>query len=139
MIFFCSKTTTVPSILGKRRRRKVSMKPSKIVTWDREVICLPHSYMKMFSTNGVMPIPRKKKDILASFGLVGRLHLESDWSESEVITEIRSTFSENVTEDIQFQFLQFIAYQHSFTIIWVGLLVSYNHLIQTLVTYISVS
>ena len=107
MIFFCSETTTVPSILGKRQRRKVSMKPSKIVTWDREVVCLPHSYMKMFSTNGVMPIPRKKKDILASFGLVGRLHLESDWLESEVITEIRSTFSENVTEDIQFQFLQF--------------------------------
>ena len=26
----------------------------------------------------------KRKDIFASFGLVGWLHLESDWSESEV-------------------------------------------------------
>lgn len=49
----------------------------------------------------------KKKDVLASFGLVGRLHLESDWSESEVIAEICLTFSDNVTEDVQFQFLQF--------------------------------
>lgn len=39
--------------------------------------------------------------------MVGQLHLESDWSESEVIAEIRSTFSDNVTEDVQFQFLQF--------------------------------
>jgi len=54
-----------------------------------------------------MPVPQKKKDILATFGLVGKLHLESDWSENEVITEIRSTFSKNVTEDIKFQFLQF--------------------------------
>ena len=101
-----AEATTVPLILGKRRRRKVSVKPSKVVAWDREVVCLPHSYMKLFSTNGVMLIPRKKKDTLASFGLVGRLHLESDWSECEVVAEICSTFSD-LTEDIQFQFLQF--------------------------------
>lgn len=95
-----------PSILGKRRRRNMSMKSSKIITWDREVICLPKCYMTLFNTKGVMPIPRKKKDILASFGLVGRVHLESDWSEREVIEEMRSTFIESVNENVNFKFLQ---------------------------------
>ena len=99
--------TNVPSILGKRRKRHTSVKPSKITAWDRELVCLPKCYMTMFNTNGVLPIPRKKKDILASFGLVGRLHLESDWSEQEVITEVRSTFTESVNENVNFKFLQF--------------------------------
>ena len=60
---------------------------------------MPHCYMELFSSDGVMPIPRKKKEILASFGLVGRLHLESDWCESEVLAEIRLTFSETVPGD----------------------------------------
>ena len=68
---------------------------------------MPHCYMELFSSNGVMSIPRKKKDILASFGLVGRLHLESNCCESEVLAEIRSTFSETVPGDAQFKFLQF--------------------------------
>ena len=57
--------------------------------------------------NGIMPIPRKKKDVLASFGLVGRLHLESDWTDEEVKEEIRSTFN-NATGDksLLFKFLQ---------------------------------
>ena len=100
-------TTTVPSILGKRRKRHTSVKPSIITAWDRELMCLPKCYMTLFNTNGVLPIPPKKKDILASLGLVGRLHLESDWSKQEVITEVRSTFVESVSENINFKFLQF--------------------------------
>ena len=70
---------TVPSILGKRRKRDHAPKPAKIVSWDREVICLPCCYMELFDSNGVMPIPRKKKDVLASFGLIGKVHLESSY------------------------------------------------------------
>jgi len=100
-----SNSTPLPSIsiLGKRRRN-VSKKNGK-VTWDREIICLPNCYIK-FSSNGVLPIPRKKKDALASFGLVGRLHLESDWSESEVLAKIRSTFHDSIDENTRFKFLQ---------------------------------
>jgi len=101
-----SDSTPLPSIsiLGKRRKY-VSKKNGKVVTWDREIICLPNCCTK-FSSNGVLPISRKKKDVLASFGLVGRLHLESDWSESEVLAEIRSTFHDNLDENTWFKFLQ---------------------------------
>ena len=84
----------------------MAAKASKIVMWDREVVCLPKSYMDLFNSNGVLPIPRKKKDIMASFGLMGKLHLESDWSPAEVVTEIRTTFNE-VMKDEDFKFLQF--------------------------------
>ena len=36
------------------------------------------------SVDGIMPIPCKKKDTLVTFGLVGRIHLESDWTADEV-------------------------------------------------------
>ena len=45
---------------------------------DSEVVCLPQSYMDLFGSDGVLPIPRKKKDVLASFGLLGKVHLESE-------------------------------------------------------------
>lgn len=83
-------------------------KPSKVITWDREVVCLPKSYMELFGSDGVLPIPRKKKDILASFDLVGKLHLESNWTAAEVVEEINSTFSEIMKdENCNFKFLQF--------------------------------
>ena len=97
----CGYSVVTPSMLGKRRKRVVT-KPTKITTWDREIICLPNCY-KELSVNGIMPIPRKKKDVLASFGLVGRLHLESDWTDEEVKEEIRSTFN-NATGDKSFSF-----------------------------------
>ena len=75
-------------------------KPTKIMTWDREIVCLPNCY-KDLSVDGIMPIPRKKKDVLASFGLIGRLHLESDWTDDEVKDEIKSMFHK---EDAPFAF-----------------------------------
>ena len=57
-------------------------------------MCLPQSYMDLFGSDGVLPIPRKKKDVLASFGLVGKVHLESDWTAAELVAEIKSIFSE---------------------------------------------
>ena len=69
---------------------------------------MPQSYMDLFGSDGVLPIPRKKKDVLASFGLVGKVHLESDWTAAEVVAEMKSTFSEVLRgEDCTFKFLQF--------------------------------
>jgi len=62
--------------------------------------------MNLFGSNGVLPIPRKKKNVLASYGLVGQLHLKSDWSESEVLEEIRSTFRDSMHNNSQCKFLQ---------------------------------
>ena len=90
----CSREPPTPYILGKRRRKTMAVKSSKIISWDREIVCLPQSYMDFFGSDGVLPVPRKKKDILASFGLVGKVHLESDWTAAEVVAEMKSTFSE---------------------------------------------
>ena len=69
-------------------------------------MCLPQSYMDLFGSDGVLPIPRKKKDILASFGLVGKVHLESDWTSAEVVAEMKSIFSEVLQgEGCTFKFL----------------------------------
>ena len=69
-------------------------KSSKVVTWDRKVVCLLNSYMELFNSKECCPFHKRKKNNLASFGTVGKLHLESDWSATEVAAEIRSTFSE---------------------------------------------
>lgn len=61
--------------------------------------------MDLFSSNGVLP-NSQKRDILASFSLVGKLHLQADWSAAEVVAEIQSTFSEDMKDD-DFKFLQF--------------------------------
>ena len=96
-----------PSVLGKRRRKSTVAKPSKLITWDREVVYLPKSYMDLFASNGLLPVPHKK-DVLASFDLVRKVHLESDWTAAEVVAEIKSTFNEKLRDDdTNFKFLQF--------------------------------
>ena len=68
-------------------------------------MCLPFSYAKYCSTpNGGISIPRKKKSVLAAHGLIGKVHLESNWSEDEVYDEIRSVFSEPMSNDSTFPF-----------------------------------
>ena len=44
----CSHEPPTRSILGKQRRKTVAAKSSKIISWDREVVCLPQSYMDLF-------------------------------------------------------------------------------------------
>ena len=61
-------------------------------------------FLELFDSNGVMPIPRKKKDVLASFGLIGKIHLECIWTESEVQDEIRSVFEDAMDKDDTFPF-----------------------------------
>ena len=80
----CSREPPTPSILGKRRRKTMTAKSPKIISWDREKVCLPQSYMDLFGSDSVLPIPRKK-DTLASFGLVGKVYLESHWTATEVV------------------------------------------------------
>ena len=45
------------------------------------------------SVNRIMPLPHKKKDTLVTFALVGRIHLESDWTADEVKAKVRSAFN----------------------------------------------
>ena len=99
----------LPSVLGRRRRNRSSAssktKNAKIVSWDRNIVCLPLCYSKYCSTpSSGIAIPRKKKHILAAQGLLGKVHLESDWSENDVFSEIRSVFSKPMGNDAMFPF-----------------------------------
>lgn len=99
----------LPSILGRRRRTRSSAassrtKAPKVVTWDRTIVCLPSCYPQYFGSGRGIAIPRKKRSVLAANGLIGKIHLESDWSEDEVFAEIRSVFSDPMDGDASFPF-----------------------------------
>ena len=51
-------------------------------------MCLPKSYPE--ACGGNIIVPRKKRALFASRGLIGKIHLESDWSEDEVFAEVHS-------------------------------------------------
>ena len=61
-------------------------------------------YAVTVSVDGIMPIPHKKKDTLVTFGLVSRIHLESDWTEDEVKAKVRSAFNDATGGDNSFPF-----------------------------------
>ena len=105
-IVFCS--IPLPSVLGRRRRNHSctsSKTKSRVISWDRNIVCLPACYTKYCSTpTSGIAIPRKKKSILAAQGLIGKVHRESDWNEDDVFNEIRSVFSEPMGDDAAFTF-----------------------------------
>ena len=79
-------------------------KSPKLFSWDCTIICLPSSYPLYCNTAGGIAIPRKKRSILVANGIIGKIHLESDWSEEEVFTEIRSVFSDVMNANASFPF-----------------------------------
>ena len=49
-------------------------------------------------------IPQKKHSLLAKHGLIGIIHLESHWSEEELLAEVCSVFSDAMEGDVSFPF-----------------------------------
>ena len=76
----------------------------KVVAWDRTIICLPSCYPECSKSGKDIAVPRKKRAVLATNGLIGKIHLESDWSEDDVFAEIRSVFSDAMENDTHFPF-----------------------------------
>lgn len=93
--------------MGRRRRVAkcggLKAKAPKLTTWDRTIVCLPSCYVESSRASDI-PIPRKKRSILAASGLIGKIHLESDWLEEEVFAEIRSVFASAMGGDCSFPF-----------------------------------
>ena len=97
----------LPSILGRRRRQRqggAKAKSQKVVSWDRTIICLPSCYPECSKSGKDIAIPRKKRAVLAANGLIGKIYLESDWTEDDVFAEIRSVVSDAMGDDTQFPF-----------------------------------
>lgn len=113
MYLFYFHRIPLPSILGRRRRVSKCVGPKakapKVITWDRTIVCLPSCYVESLKSSDI-PIPRKK---WAANGLIGKIHLESDWTEEEVFAEIRSVFSSAMGDDstfpLQFYYQQALA------------------------------
>ena len=77
-------------------------KSAKVTTWDRTIVCLPQTYPNV--GEDAITIPRKKRPILARHGLIGKIHLESDWSEDAIFAEVRSVFKDAMGADLNFPF-----------------------------------
>ena len=96
----------LPSILGKQRRVHGNtskglkpMKSMKITTWDRTIIFLPVT-LKCEQ----IVVPCKKHSVLTSNGLIGKIHLESNWDQEEVFGEVHSMFKDAIGGDMSFPF-----------------------------------
>ena len=63
---------------------------SKSGVMGSHIICLPSCYQEVSKSGKDIAIRRKKRAILVSNGLIGKVHLESDWTEDKVFTEIGS-------------------------------------------------
>ena len=81
------------------QKKYSSKKKERIFTYDRDIICLPKSYGKGSS----IPVPRSR-NVLASNGLIGKIRVTSEMSESEIFDEIRSVFSQPMNGDPNFRF-----------------------------------
>jgi len=49
-------------------------------------------------------VPHKKRSVLASNGLIGKIHLESNWDDEELFGEVRSVFKDAMGGDMNFPF-----------------------------------
>ena len=110
IIFICC-SLPLTSILGRNRSRRSAAggprpKVAKITTWDRTIVCLPKSYLDIdgSSHGGQIAIPRKRRGILSQYGLIGKIHMESNWTETELMDEVRSVFKSSMGGQLDFPF-----------------------------------
>ena len=87
----CTSITPLPTMFVHKDKRKGQGPAKKVLTYDRNICCLPQSFT---CKNGTIAIPRsyKKRTYLCAHGLVGKIHLTSDMSEDETMDEISSAF-----------------------------------------------
>ena len=94
----------MPSIFSSRQKaKKPPKKAPRVISYDKDVICLLRCYAEKCASG--IPIPRgKARAKLCKMGLVGKLHLNSDMEESEILAETRSVFHDAMDGDGEFPF-----------------------------------
>ena len=76
-------------------------KKIKFLEWDRDIMCIPRS----FANGNDITIPRGQiRSSLATRGLSGKLRLNTNMTEEEIFSEIRSVFSKVMNNDEKFKF-----------------------------------
>ena len=95
----------LPSFLKRKgfSKQSVAKRPKVVKTWDRDVLCIPKNDM---IDSSLLSYPRGKcRAKLATYGLIGKLHLSSDMTDDGVATEIWSIFKGPMNNDPNFPFL----------------------------------
>jgi len=81
-------------------------RPKIMKTWDRDVFCIPQRAAEAETIGGNISYPRgKERAKLATCGLIGKIHLNSEMTDEDVATEIRSVFSGPMNKNPNFPFL----------------------------------
>ena len=105
IVFRRRASSILPSYLkrkGEERFSKAKKAKTPVKTWDRDIVCLPDSLMEK---NKYIPFPRgKTRALLARNCLIGKLHISSEMSESDVFCEMRSVFKDAMQGDPNFPF-----------------------------------
>ena len=86
----------IPSASLQHKKSCEAKKQERVYTYDRVIVCLPKSHA---DADGLGKIPRKK-ELLASNKLLGKIRLKSSMSESKIMDEIRSVFRKPVNDDL---------------------------------------
>ncbi len=84
-----------------------SKRPKCVISWDRDVVCLPNNYFPGDSEkkNATIPYPRGKyRTYLARMKLIGKVHLTSDMTVDEAMNEFRSAFLGPMNKNPNFRF-----------------------------------
>lgn len=93
----------LPSLFQKTKLTSKKSKTTKVVQYNRDIICLPSHYAQGGSKS--VQIPRgKQRAQLADMGLQGKVTLTSEMSEEAIRAEIRSAFMEAMENDPSFPF-----------------------------------
>lgn len=93
---------TLPSMFLQKQETQTSKRV--VYTFDRDIICLPKSYVQC---DGFIQIPRKKDDrkFLVANKLIGKVRLRSDMEQDEIFDEIRSVFKSPMNYNDNFRFI----------------------------------
>ena len=102
IVNFFRKHSLPSSFLARQEERQKLKKSCKEFIYERDIICLPNSFNK----DGYITIPRSKpiREMLARSGLMGKIHLTSSMSESEIMDEIQSVFEKPMKCNPNFAF-----------------------------------
>ena len=99
-MYFCRK---LPSVFLRKSDRMQPVKKEKVYTYDRDIICLPQSYV---GKDESISIPRgaPTRNYLAKHGLIGKIRLSSEMMEEEIFKEIYSVFADAMNGNPRFDF-----------------------------------
>ena len=104
----CRPINILPSYLRRsnpHHAENPKKKPKTLKTWDRDIVCIPQSRRNKTKGGNLMYPRGKYRAYLGSLGLIGKLHLTSAMTDSDVAAEICTVFKDQMNNNPTFPFL----------------------------------